>query len=102
MVTAGRRYYAPLADLDRQRAHRNFDEHLWLPIVIARHSVGASNWSPTDDRRDLPLAVDGGRDWVSARPETAVSGGTTKPRGALCLIYAATFSRGLPVRARAR
>ena len=71
MVTAGRRYYAPLADLDRQRAHRNFDEHLWLPIVIARHSVGASNWSPTDDRRDLPLAVDGGRDWVSVRPETA-------------------------------
>jgi NAD(P)-dependent dehydrogenase (short-subunit alcohol dehydrogenase family) len=40
MVTAGGPYYAPLADLDRERAHRNFDEHLWLPIAIAQHSVG--------------------------------------------------------------
>jgi NAD(P)-dependent dehydrogenase (short-subunit alcohol dehydrogenase family) len=39
MVTAGGPYYAPLADLDRERAHRDFDEHLWLPIAIARHSV---------------------------------------------------------------
>jgi hypothetical protein len=46
MVTAGRRYYAPLADLDRERAHRNFDEHLWLPIVIARHSVGGQQLVP--------------------------------------------------------
>jgi NAD(P)-dependent dehydrogenase (short-subunit alcohol dehydrogenase family) len=40
MVTAGGPYYALLADLDRERAHRDFDEHLWLPIAIARHSVG--------------------------------------------------------------
>jgi NAD(P)-dependent dehydrogenase (short-subunit alcohol dehydrogenase family) len=40
MVTAGGPYYAPLADLDRARAHRDFDEHLWLPIEVARHSVG--------------------------------------------------------------
>jgi NAD(P)-dependent dehydrogenase (short-subunit alcohol dehydrogenase family) len=40
MVTAGRPYYAPLADLDRERAHRNFDEHLWLPIAVAQHAVG--------------------------------------------------------------
>jgi NAD(P)-dependent dehydrogenase (short-subunit alcohol dehydrogenase family) len=40
MVTAGGPYYAPLADLDRERARRNFDEHLWLPIAIAQHAVG--------------------------------------------------------------
>src|SRR5215469_16184519 len=40
MVTAGGPYYARLADLDRARAHRDFDEHQWLPIEVARHSVG--------------------------------------------------------------
>jgi NAD(P)-dependent dehydrogenase (short-subunit alcohol dehydrogenase family) len=40
MVTAGGPYYARLADLDRERAHRDFDEHVWLPIAIARHAVG--------------------------------------------------------------
>jgi len=40
MVTAGGPYYARLADLDRERARRDFDEHLWLPIAVAQHSVG--------------------------------------------------------------
>jgi len=40
MVTAGRPYYAPLADLDRERARRNFDEHLWLAVAVAQHAVG--------------------------------------------------------------
>jgi NAD(P)-dependent dehydrogenase (short-subunit alcohol dehydrogenase family) len=40
MVTAGGPYYAPLADLDRDRAHRDFDEHLWLAISVAQHAVG--------------------------------------------------------------
>jgi NAD(P)-dependent dehydrogenase (short-subunit alcohol dehydrogenase family) len=40
MVTAGGPYYARLADLDRERARRNFDEHLWLPIAVAQHAVG--------------------------------------------------------------
>src|SRR5215469_1277083 len=40
MVTAGGPYYAPLADLDRDRAHRDFDEHLWLAVSIAQHAVG--------------------------------------------------------------
>jgi NAD(P)-dependent dehydrogenase (short-subunit alcohol dehydrogenase family) len=40
MVTAGSPYYAPLAELDQERAHRNFDEHLWLPIAVAQHAVG--------------------------------------------------------------
>jgi len=40
MVTGPGPYYAPLADLDRDRAHRDFDAHLWLPIAVAQHSVG--------------------------------------------------------------
>jgi len=40
MVTAGGPYYSRLADLDRERAHRDFDEHLWLPIAVAQHAVG--------------------------------------------------------------
>jgi NAD(P)-dependent dehydrogenase (short-subunit alcohol dehydrogenase family) len=40
MVTAGGPYYAPLADLQRERAHRNFDEHLWLAVAVAQHAVG--------------------------------------------------------------
>ena len=40
MVTAGGPYYARLAELDHARAHRDFDEHLWLAIGVARHSVG--------------------------------------------------------------
>jgi NAD(P)-dependent dehydrogenase (short-subunit alcohol dehydrogenase family) len=40
MVTAGGPYYAPLADLDRERAHRDFDGHLWLAVEVARHCVG--------------------------------------------------------------
>ena len=40
MVTGPGPYYAPLADLDRERAHRNFDAHLWLAVEVARHAVG--------------------------------------------------------------
>jgi NAD(P)-dependent dehydrogenase (short-subunit alcohol dehydrogenase family) len=40
MVTAGGPYYGLLADLDRERAHRDFDDHLWLAIEVARHSLG--------------------------------------------------------------
>jgi NAD(P)-dependent dehydrogenase (short-subunit alcohol dehydrogenase family) len=40
MVTGPGPYYAPLADLDRDRAHRDFDAHLWLPIAVAQHAVG--------------------------------------------------------------
>ncbi len=40
MVTAGGPYYAPLADLDYAKARREFDEHLWLPIVVGQHAVG--------------------------------------------------------------
>jgi len=40
MVTAGRPYYGRLADIDVERARRSFDEHLWLPINVARHAVG--------------------------------------------------------------
>ena len=40
MVTAGRPYYAPLADIDLDRARRDFDEHLLLVIQVARLAVG--------------------------------------------------------------
>jgi NAD(P)-dependent dehydrogenase (short-subunit alcohol dehydrogenase family) len=40
MVTAGRPYYAPLAELDFAKAHRELDEHLWLALHLARDAVG--------------------------------------------------------------
>ena len=40
MVTGPGPYYAPLADLDRERALRDFDDHLWLAVAVAQHAVG--------------------------------------------------------------
>ncbi len=40
MVTGPGPYYAPLAELDRDRAHRDFDDHLWLAVAVAQHAVG--------------------------------------------------------------
>jgi NAD(P)-dependent dehydrogenase (short-subunit alcohol dehydrogenase family) len=40
LVTGPGPYYAPLADLDRDRAHRDFDAHLWLAVAVAQHAVG--------------------------------------------------------------
>ncbi|HSS87694.1 MAG TPA: SDR family oxidoreductase [Streptosporangiaceae bacterium] len=40
MVTGPGPYYAPLADLDRERAHRDLDSHQWLAIAVAQHAVG--------------------------------------------------------------
>jgi NAD(P)-dependent dehydrogenase (short-subunit alcohol dehydrogenase family) len=40
LVTGPGPYYAPLADLERERAHRDFDAHLWLAIAVAQHAVG--------------------------------------------------------------
>ncbi len=40
LVTGPGPYYAPLADLDRERAHRDFDGHLWLAVAVAQHAVG--------------------------------------------------------------
>jgi NAD(P)-dependent dehydrogenase (short-subunit alcohol dehydrogenase family) len=34
LVTGPGPYYARLADLDRERAHRNFGEHLWLAVPL--------------------------------------------------------------------
>jgi NAD(P)-dependent dehydrogenase (short-subunit alcohol dehydrogenase family) len=39
MVTAGRPYYARLAELDFARAHREVDEHLWLTLHVAREAA---------------------------------------------------------------
>jgi NAD(P)-dependent dehydrogenase (short-subunit alcohol dehydrogenase family) len=40
MVTVGRPYYAPLADLDFAQARRNVDEHLWLALHVAKDGAG--------------------------------------------------------------
>jgi NAD(P)-dependent dehydrogenase (short-subunit alcohol dehydrogenase family) len=40
MVTGPGPYYAPLAELSRDRAHQDFDDHLWLAVAIAQHAVG--------------------------------------------------------------
>jgi NAD(P)-dependent dehydrogenase (short-subunit alcohol dehydrogenase family) len=40
LVTAGGPYYAPLAEMDFGRAHRSVEEHLWLPLHLARSLLG--------------------------------------------------------------
>jgi NAD(P)-dependent dehydrogenase (short-subunit alcohol dehydrogenase family) len=40
LVTAGGPYYAPLAEMDFDRAHRSVEEHLWLPLHLARSLLG--------------------------------------------------------------
>jgi NAD(P)-dependent dehydrogenase (short-subunit alcohol dehydrogenase family) len=40
MVTGPGPYYAPLAELDHDRAHRDFDSHLWLAVAVAQHAAG--------------------------------------------------------------
>jgi NAD(P)-dependent dehydrogenase (short-subunit alcohol dehydrogenase family) len=40
LVTGPGPYYAALRDLDRERAHRDFDAHVWLPVAVAQHAVG--------------------------------------------------------------
>jgi NAD(P)-dependent dehydrogenase (short-subunit alcohol dehydrogenase family) len=40
LVTAGGAYYAPLAELDFAEARRNVDEHLWMPLQLARVAIG--------------------------------------------------------------
>ena len=40
MVTGPGPYYAPLAELDHDRAHRDFDDHIWLAVAVAQHAAG--------------------------------------------------------------
>ena len=40
LVTGPGPYYARLADLDREQAHRDFDHHLWLAVAVTQHAVG--------------------------------------------------------------
>jgi NAD(P)-dependent dehydrogenase (short-subunit alcohol dehydrogenase family) len=40
MSTSGGPYYAKLADIDIEKAHRNVEEEFWLPLHIARRAVG--------------------------------------------------------------
>jgi NAD(P)-dependent dehydrogenase (short-subunit alcohol dehydrogenase family) len=40
MVTGPGPYYAPLAELDRERAQRDWEDHVWLAVAVAQHAVG--------------------------------------------------------------
>jgi NAD(P)-dependent dehydrogenase (short-subunit alcohol dehydrogenase family) len=40
LLTGGGPYYAPLAELDFARARASIDQHLWVPLQIARLSIG--------------------------------------------------------------
>ncbi|HEY6758450.1 MAG TPA: SDR family oxidoreductase [Baekduia sp.] len=40
MVTAGRPYYAPLAEMDFDAARQSLDEHFWLMFHLARLAIG--------------------------------------------------------------
>ncbi len=40
LVTGPGPYYAPLPDLDRERAHRDFDAHIWLAVTVAQQATG--------------------------------------------------------------
>jgi len=40
MVTAGAPYYAPLAEIDFEQAHRDLEGHLWLTLRVARAAAG--------------------------------------------------------------
>jgi NAD(P)-dependent dehydrogenase (short-subunit alcohol dehydrogenase family) len=40
LVTGPGPYYAPLAELDLERARRDVDAHLFLPLQVARYAVG--------------------------------------------------------------
>ena len=40
MVTGPGPYYAPLAELDRDQALRDFANHQWLAVAVAQHAVG--------------------------------------------------------------
>ena len=40
MVTGPGPYYAPLAELDRDRARQDFEDHQWLAMAFAQHAVG--------------------------------------------------------------
>jgi NAD(P)-dependent dehydrogenase (short-subunit alcohol dehydrogenase family) len=40
MVTAGGPYYAPLGEMDFERAQRSLEEHLMLPLHVARSAAG--------------------------------------------------------------
>jgi NAD(P)-dependent dehydrogenase (short-subunit alcohol dehydrogenase family) len=37
-VAAGAAYYAPLEEMDVERARRAFDQHVWLPLQVARQA----------------------------------------------------------------
>jgi NAD(P)-dependent dehydrogenase (short-subunit alcohol dehydrogenase family) len=76
MVTAGRPYYGPLAELDMAEARRSLEEHLALPIEVARHAVGTVRPGGT-------LLFMGGTGARRPRPGLTVAGAGTAALPAL-------------------
>src|SRR5947207_14731333 len=67
MVTGPGPYYAPLAELDRDRARQDFEDHQWLAVAIAQHAVGRGRPGGT-------LILIGGPGGRSRRPGLALVG----------------------------
>jgi NAD(P)-dependent dehydrogenase (short-subunit alcohol dehydrogenase family) len=40
LVTGPGPYYAPLAELERDRGRLDWDHHIWLPVAVAQQAVG--------------------------------------------------------------
>jgi len=40
LVSGSGPYYAPLAEMDFERARHDVDAHLWVPMHVARHAAG--------------------------------------------------------------
>jgi NAD(P)-dependent dehydrogenase (short-subunit alcohol dehydrogenase family) len=79
MVTAGGPYYARLADLDFEQARRSVEQHLWLPLHVARHAA------------------------TRVRPggTLVLMSGTGGRRPAVGMALASTFTAGLPALTKA-
>jgi hypothetical protein len=49
--------------VDRERAHRDFDAHVWLAVAVAQHAVGRVQ--PTGALTGTTYQIDGGQQLIS-------------------------------------
>jgi NAD(P)-dependent dehydrogenase (short-subunit alcohol dehydrogenase family) len=78
LVTGPGPYYAPLAEFDVEKARRDLDAHLFLPIQVARNAIGK----------------------VRAGGTLLFMGGTGARRAAPGLAFIAALGAGLPAMTR--
>ena len=57
LVAGGGPYYASLTDFDFVRGQRDVDEHLWLPMRIARAAVGTAVPGAPSSSWAVPVAA---------------------------------------------